>query len=372
MVRAPGIVVVYSPSNRYGRSHQQATCTEIARRLAVLRGFDFAGRFEPSKSYPGPVYFVPSDTLLEQEAGALGIESEHDLYGGVVPYGFVATKAITHPLIEPGAAAPPSWSPRLAKRLEGAVLSGFSAFSLEDARRAGMRLLKRGSVRLKPVCETGGLGQIVVEDVAALDCALAAFDPAEVSRDGVVLEENLSGVRTLSVGQVYVADMVITYYGIQHLTSDHSGAAVYGGSDLVVARGGFNTLMTLDLPEAARRAIEQGRAYQTAACGVFPGMILSRRNYDIAQGFDKRGQLRSGVLEQSWRVSGASGAEIAALEAFRAEPTLQAIRASTVEVYGGADPPPHATVYFHGVDEQVGPMMKYAFVEPWDDPEQRG
>jgi len=71
-------------------------------------------------------------------------------------------------------------------------------------------------------------------------------------------------------------------------------------------------------------------------------MILSRRNYDIAQGFDARGQLRSGVLEQSWRVSGATGAEIAALEAFRAEPTLQAVRASTFEIYGDADPPPHA------------------------------
>jgi uncharacterized protein DUF3182 len=361
MVQTVGIVVVYTPSNRYGRGHQQATCTEIARRLAVLHGFDFAGEFEPSRGYAGPVYFVPSDTLVEQEAGALGIQNEHDLYGGVVPYAFVATKAITHPLIEPCAAAPAGWSPRLTTRLEGAVLAGFSAFDLEDARRAGMRLLKRGPTRLKPVCETGGLGQFVIEDMPALERALAALDPNEVSRDGVVLEENLSGVTTFSVGQICAADMVITYHGIQRLTPDHSGAAVYGGSDLVVARGGFNALMTLDLPETARRAIEQARAYQTAVCGVFPGMILSRRNYDIAQGFDTRGQLRSGVLEQSWRVSGASGAEIAALEAFRAEPTLQAVRASTVEVYGHGDPPANATVYFHGFDEQVGPMTKYAF-----------
>ena len=95
-------------------------------------------------------------------------------------------------------------------------------------------------------------------------------------------------------------------------------------------------------------------------------MILSRRNYDVAQGLDARRQLRSGVLEQSWRMGGASGAEIAALEAFRADSSLPAVRASTVEIYGDSDPPPHATVYFRGIDEEVGPMTKYAMVEPYD------
>jgi hypothetical protein len=72
------------------------------------------------------------------------------------------------------------------------------------------------------------------------------------------------------------------------------------------------------------------------------------------------------VLEQSWRVGGASGAEVAALELFRAHPALRAVRASTVEVYGGGapPPPPGAAVYFRGVDEGVGPITKYATVEP--------
>jgi hypothetical protein len=70
------------------------------------------------------------------------------------------------------------------------------------------------------------------------------------------------------------------------------------------------------------------------------------------------------VLEQSWRIGGASGAEVAALEAFRADPGLRAVRASTVEIYGEAEPPPNATVYFQGVDERDGPMTKYARTEP--------
>ena len=100
--------------------------------------------------------------------------------------------------------------------------------------------------------------------------------------------------------------------------------------------------------------------------GVFSGLFVSRRNYDVAAGSDAWGQRRCGVLEQSWRMGGASGAEIAALEAFRAEPTLDAIRASTLEAYGESAPPPNATVYFRGVDERIGPMTKYMIVRSYD------
>ena len=55
-------------------------------------------------------------------------------------------------------------------------------------------------------------------------------------------------------------------------------------------------------------------------------------------------------------------------EAFRADPNLRAVRASTIEIHGNSEPPPHATVYFRGIDEQVGPMTKYALVEPYDNP----
>ncbi len=114
----------------------------------------------------------------------------------------------------------------------------------------------------------------------------------------------------------------------------------------------------------------QARTYDAAAMECFPGLFASRRNYDVARGVDAAGRLRSGALEQSWRAGGASGAEVAALEAFRADPNLRAVRASTVELYteGEVPVPPHATVYFRGVDERVGPMTKYAVVEPHGGP----
>jgi hypothetical protein len=368
--RAPGVVVINPPDHQDRTCrHERETHAQIARRLAALKGFAFAGPYEPGRRYPGPVYFVPSATLDGVEAAALGIRGEHDLFGGVVPHAFAATKVISHPLIDPHAQAPDGWSHGFGHRVRDAVLRGFSVFAPEDARRAGGCLLARGPVRVKPARATGGRGQLVAADPAGLEAALAAVDAAELVSCGLVLEEHLVEVTTRSVGQVRVAGLVASYHGTQRLTPDNGGALVYGGSDLVLARGGFEALLGLELTPAARLAVAQARAYDAAATEEFTGFFASRRNYDVAQGRDARGRCRSGVLEQSWRIGGASGAEIAALEAFRASPELHAARASTVEVYGeGATPPPGATVHFRGTDEQVGPITKYALVEPDADP----
>jgi hypothetical protein len=361
-----GAVVVRSvgASGQAG-GHEAVTRAGVARRLAALKGFTFMGEHDPSRRYPGPVYLVPACTLVGIEvAQALGIRGEHDLFGAVVPHAFVATKVITHPLVADSASAPAGWSSAFPERVRDAVLGGFSVFTAEDARRAAACLLERGPVRLKPVRAMGGRGQMVVTSLGELEAAVAAMAPEELANDGLVLEEDLTDVTTYSVGQVRVGALLASYWGTQRLTPDNSGAAVYGGSDLVIARGDFAALLALDPPPEARLAIAQARAYDAAATACFPGLLASRRNYDVAQGTGPAGR-RSGVLEQSWRIGGASGAEIAALEAFHADPTLAAVRASTVEVYGASEPPPHATVYFRGMDEEVGMITKYTLVEPY-------
>ncbi|HYG86650.1 MAG TPA: DUF3182 family protein [Azospirillum sp.] len=364
-----GAVVCLPGERGYECSHERATCFEVAKRLAVLKGFDAVWEYDAATRYPGPVYFLPSDTLVGVEAAnALGIRGEHDLFGGVVPSSVVGTKAITHPLVGPDAEAPAGWSRDFGHRVQDVVLSGFSAFTFRDARRAGMRLLEHGPVRVKRVQETGGRGQTVVFDAAGLEAVLEAVDPAELAQCGLVLEENLADVTTYSVGQVRVADLVASYHGTQRLTPDNGGAPVYGGSELVVVRGEFDAMPGLGLAEEVRLAVMQGRAYDAAASQCFPELFASRRNYDVAQGLDQRGRRRSGVLEQSWRIGGASSAEIAALEAFRADPLLRAVRAICIEAYGESEvPPPNATVYFRGVDERVGFITKYTLVEPYGD-----
>jgi hypothetical protein len=364
-----GTVATYAvPGHGFLHGHERATRDGIAKRLAALKGFDFAGEYDPACPYPGPVYLVPSDTLVGLDAAAaLGIRGDEDLFGGVVPYAFVATKALTHPLVGPDAQAPPHWSCAFGMQVRGVVLSGFTAFTPEDAREAGRRLLRRGPVRVKPVRATGGRGQQVATDAARLDAILGIVDPEELRRHGLVLEAELSGVTTYSVGQVRVAGLVASYCGTQSLTTDNDGVTVYGGSELLVARGGFEALSELGLPAEATLAAAQAQVYDAAATDCFPGLFASRRNYDVVRGVDAEGCRRSGVLEQSWRIGGASGAEVAALEALFAMPALNAVRAATVERYGkGHAPPPQATIYFHGTDERDGPITKYALAEPHD------
>jgi hypothetical protein len=153
------------------------------------------------------------------------------------------------------------------------------------------------------------------------------------------------------------------------MTKNNRGAEVYGGSDLTVVRGGFDRLLALPLSEEVALAIDQARTYDAAASECFEGLYASRRNYDVAQGLDGAGSWVSGVLEQSWRLGGASGAEIGALEAFRADPSLRIVRAMTREVYGEApELPTGAVVYYSGVDASVGALTKYAVTEPHGHP----
>lgn len=364
-----GAVVTLANRTREPR-HEKAVHEQLAKRLAALQGLAFLGEYEPAAHYSQRLYFVPSGTLVGVEAAReLGIEGEQDLFGGVVPHAFVETKAISHPLLRPNADSPIGWSRDFANRVKGSVLAGYSVFSLHDAREAGRRLLHEGPLRLKPVRATGGRGQARVEGVQSLDQALEHIDEAELAKYGLVLESNLDRVTTFSVGQVRVATQTLSYYGTQRLTQDNAGQTVYGGSDLVVVKGDFDALLKLDLPDKTRLAISQAQVYDAAASACFRNFHASRRNYDIAQGVDGRGRACSGVLEQSWRIGGASGAEVAALEAFSQGGKAGVVRASTVELYGETKPVPEgATLLFRGEDEEVGFITKYATVEEHGNP----
>src|SRR5918994_891826 len=360
-LRAGGAVVQYTDhASNPPAKHESVTRTRIAGKLAVLKGYEFAGDYDPARRYAGPVYFVPNDTLTGSElAQQVGIRDHHDLFGGVVPYAFAATKTITHPLVSRNAFAPEGWSHEFARSVRHVVLFGFSAFTPDDLRRAAARVLERGRARVKPARGIGGRGQTVITSTADLDALLDATDLTELARYGAVIEQNFDQIETYSVGQTYVADLLATYCGTQLLTKDNQGTSVYGGSDLIVVRGDYDDLLSLDLPPEAQQAINNARTYEAAAITSFPGWLASRRNYDVAQVVGDDGRRSCGVLEQSWRIGGASAAEIAALEAFRADPSLRSVRAASIELYGEQQVPPDAAVHFQGVDDQVGPITKY-------------
>lgn len=355
------IVVIYSPRpNTNPHGHESMSQNRLAARVAALLGYRYGGEYDAAASYELPLYFVPRDTLPDPaQAARMGIRSEHDLFGGVVPHPFVGSKVITHPLLHLDADAPQGWDIFFGERVRDVALPGYSAFSLGDALAAGRRMLGEGAVRIKPASGIGGAGQSVATDGHSLLDQLQALEKTQLRSGGVVLERNLNQVVTHSVGQVRIGRHLASYCGIQHLTRSNAGEEVYGGSELLVARGDFETLMALPHADEVRTAVAQASEYHRAALACFPGLLASRCNYDVAQGVDDRGIWRSGVLEQSWRIGGASGAELAALAAFQADPGLKVVRAATTELYGGATPPDDAEVYFNGVDCHIGPITKY-------------
>lgn len=203
------------------------------------------------------------------------------------------------------------------------------------------------------------LGQTVVRSEAELRAVIADQNPEDLARFGIVIEENMGEVETYSVGSLSVAGLEISYVGDQQETTDHKGRAVYGGSRLQCVRGGLDRLTHLGLAPEAVEAIRCAAVFDDAARRAYPSMVLTRRNYDVLAGRDTRGRRRVGVLEQSWRVGGATGAEVAALEAFAASAELTAVTTATVEIYGLADVPADDVIYFRGMDPVVGPMTKY-------------
>jgi Protein of unknown function (DUF3182) len=351
------------------RHHDLSTRAHVSRSLAVLLGVGFAGDWSTEDMPAGGVYWVPSSTLLAHEAQKLGIKTTRDLFGGVVPHPFVATKVITHPLVHRDAAAPEGWCHELGAALQEVVLPGRSVFSLADAREAGTELLKGGAVRLKAPEGIGGNGQTVARTRDELMAQLGAIKPEHFEHDGLVIERNLSDVATYSVGQVMVGHWLASYVGTQRLARNRQGSLVYGGSDLMVVRGSYDDLLAHDLLPKERKAIEQALVYHRLTMAAFDGLFASRCNYDIVQGTDDEGQARSGVLEQSWRIGGASGAELAALLAFRRDPSTNVVHASTHEVYEDKfRSPPGAEVHYDDVDPHVGRIVKYSQVRPYADP----
>ncbi|MEW9580783.1 DUF3182 family protein [Paraburkholderia sp. DGU8] len=359
----PGLSValVYQHRGKAPRAgHEGDTLRELARQIAELKGTRVAGEFRHARVYPAHRYLIPDDTLTLAQAHKLGVCSVHDLYGGVVPFPFVATKLIAHSLPAGASAAPAGWSHAFGARIASLVLPGYAAFSRDDARSAARALWRGGRVRVKLPYGIGGAGQALIANADELDAQLDALGDEALRTDGISIERHLEAINTFSVGQVMLDDLVVSYYGVQHLTRNNHGHDVYGGSDLVVVRGGFDVLERLDLTADLRECIAKARAFDAAVQIDYAGFFASRRNYDVACGIDEAGVRHCGVLEQSWRVGGATGAEIGALRTFRAEPETCLVRASTREIYGkDVALPDGACLVYRGVDTQAGPLTKF-------------
>lgn len=347
--------------------HEVETNRALAKWLAQILGLKYGGSYDPEQHSGRDLYLLPTQTLVGvANARQLGVKGPEDLWGGYVDHDFICTKAISHGLLNRDAHAPEGWSPLFSERVRNVVLHGVSVFSLEDARPAAEHLLDSGPIRLKPIHACAGRGQEVIKSLDQFDAILARPDAEQLFTEGVVLEQDLDQVITHSVGQSFIGDTVLSYCGDQYLTEDGRGEQVYGGSNLLVVQGYYEDLLELELPDDVRLAIQQAQVFDNAADEAYPGFYASRRNYDIAQGLDSNGKPRSGVLEQSWRMGGASSAEVAALQSFINDPGMRAIRVSSVETYIDQPLPADAIEVYRGPAENSDFLLKYVTVKSYD------
>ncbi|KAF2389839.1 DUF3182 family protein [Pseudomonas frederiksbergensis] len=347
--------------------HEVETNRALAKWLAQILGLKYGGSYDPEQHSGRDLYLLPTQTLVGvANARQLGVRGPEDLWGGYVDHDFICTKAISHGLLNRDAHAPEGWSPLFSERVRNVVLDGLSVFSLEDARPAAEHLLDSGPIRLKPIHACAGRGQEVIKSLSEFDAILARPDAEQLFTEGVVLEQDLDQVITHSVGQTFIGDKVLSYCGDQYLTEDGRGEQVYGGSNLLVVQGYYEDLLELELPDDVRLAIQQAQVFDNAADEAYPGFYASRRNYDIAQGLDSNGKQRSGVLEQSWRMGGASSAEVAALQSFINDPGMSAIRVSSVETYIDQPLPADAIEVYRGPAENSDFLLKYVTVKSYD------
>lgn len=352
-VRLRNLAIVWSEADLCAR-HEIVTLRFAATRLAALLGLEY----DNAQAGPGAgdaTYYLPMFTLTREEATARGIVTQSQLWGGIVPHRFVATKLVSHPPWGKPDKVPEGWKD--IPGLEEYTLPGYSVFTRNDAWQVGKSLLKGGGLRLKHPFAQGGDGQAVARDQRELSAWLDAATDALVS-SGLVVERHLESSTTYSVGSSSLPGYDIAYWGEQHNVVDHSGAEVYGGSALTVFRGSFPSAPTAGGDIV--RAIDAASAYDRLVRGAY-GVVASRRNYDVIVGLDAHGDRHVGVLEQSWRFGGASMAEVFALEWFSRNPGRNSVAAETGESYDAEPLPEGAVLYCAGDAESP---RKYARIIP--------
>lgn len=265
----------------------------------------------------GKMYFVPFAAVHADLALARGVSGIGDLYGGVVQHLEHADKAILHMLPSHGAQHPRWYSPRFAQNVQEVTLPGYTTFTIEDAVRA-YHLMRSDdlTVRLKDPANTGGLGQHFIDTEAKLVSILAQYE-AKLAKTGIVLEADLHGPITITIGYVNIDGAIYTWHGRPY-DVNHDGMTRFGGNELTVVRGGLDVLRKYTKDSHDQLAVDQAKRVFDVYSLL--GTTISRATLDVVQGMSCDGTFLSGVTDPSLRPSASSAAEIRAIEALTDNP----------------------------------------------------
>lgn len=276
-------------------------------------------------------YYIPPGPLDAEVAQELGIESADDMFGGVLEEREHADKAVFHRLV-PGADASPGWySSQFAQLVTeaGAVLPGYTVFSAKDAVAAMEQLQAAGYsvVRTKDPTAQASKGQHAVSNETELVQALGDLSAEKIADHGLVLEPNLENPFTFSVGQIQLGGHIYSYVGHQEETMRPWGEVGYGGTTLTMVRGGFDELGRLLCgSDPARAHVVSQAEIALKAFYQYYGLVASRINFDAVVG-SANGQTLSGICDQSFRIGGASPAEMLAIQTLLDDPDVEQVTA---------------------------------------------
>lgn len=310
------VVLLDNPVLKYrANSSVPVNIAAVAKRIATHLGGDML------EAARGEVYYVPFAAVHSDLATDRGVAGLGTLYGGIVREHQHADKAILHTLPSTGTAHPEWYSRSFAEAVRDVVLPGYTAFTHDDLVHGLDIMHGEGlSVRFKDPANTGGLGQHFVSSREEL--SRVAFEYADkISETGMVLEVDLHGPVTITVGYVNIKGVIYTWHGRPY-DVEHDGMVRFGGNELLVVRGGLDVLRTHSADPHDQLAIDQAK--RTFDAYSLLGATISRATLDIVQGTSCDGLFRSGVTDPSLRPSASSAAEIRAIEALAANPEATA------------------------------------------------
>lgn len=315
--------------------------------LAKLTGRKYQGDLSLNTKIDSRDILFPHKSLPVSAGEELGVTSQNQIFGSVIEP-IYAEKSIFHPLINKPEVAPRNFPHKFPKQLfeSKATLPGYTVFCLDDALSAFELLKLQGVVvRLKDPQGSSGTKQLIVASRTEVEEFVKSIDPSKLKALGLVLESNLinssdpkAALRAYSAGWTVIDGKIYSYIGEQ-MFGETGTVDRYLGTKLYMVRGTTNNLIDF-AKEKKLQSILQCLSKVKRAMVFLPYLIGSRINFDFLVGIpetlpaNRYIKERTYVVEQSFRVGGATPAELLGIQYLNTHKNAEIVTAISRVHYG--------------------------------------
>lgn len=323
--------------------------------IAEQLGRVYQGEYKPGAELDA-AFWVPHAPMTPEEAGALGITSKEQIFGAVVEP-LHAQKSVFHCPLPRATYVPAHFPLDFSRSVQVISAPGYTAFTPQDALLAFESLLQQGhSPRFKNPTATAGLGQRVASNRQEAEAVIAAISGDVFRRFGVVIEANIpisvGQPHAFSSGWIELGGEEYTYVG----TQSQGEKNIYTGTRLHMVRG-HEPPYVPDIPNA----VTDHTTYLLGLLGLLDGLqIATRCNFNFVKSMHDE----VFAVEPTFRIGGATGAELLAIGYLKDHPEEDQVVASTRFVYDQHEPlPAGAHRLYSGNDRIFGVREIFASLE---------